>query len=181
MRHGPRANLPSMVPSLKGSTRLSERVQASKWYIHRPQGKDMGTPLEPRYVAYRYMVHLGNENDSTCSGTPDNSGNLLESSLVQISEGIQQTKTNYTCTAQSRTTRQTLRCARTGKRTRELQVLVQLCVFLILAPPWSLAAPPLAHLRWCPATSSRVRLQSILEMSSGQSHQYVHMKTHVFT
>ena len=29
------------------------------WYIHKPQSKDIRTPLKPRYVQYQYMYPLG--------------------------------------------------------------------------------------------------------------------------
>ena len=34
---------------------VSQRVQASLWYIHRPQSKDLASPLRPNHIPYTYM------------------------------------------------------------------------------------------------------------------------------
>ena len=39
--------------------RLAQRVQVSFWYIHRPQSRNVGNTLSPRYIPRTYMDPLG--------------------------------------------------------------------------------------------------------------------------
>ena len=56
--------------SLLCSCKLTHRVQASLWYIHRPQSRDIGTLLRARYIPYSYMDPLGKFLKSTSLGSP---------------------------------------------------------------------------------------------------------------